>query len=83
MVGKKLLTELDIVNDAVVLYLNKPNALVNGVKTYISEDRNVVPYREGATIYIPVRFVGEGIGLTESDFSELEHKSIGTVRNRA
>lgn len=40
----------------VVMYLNKSNALVYGVKQYMSDDRTVMPYLENNTIMMPVAF---------------------------
>ena len=48
-------------NNSVVLYLNKGNVLVYGEKSYISDNRNVTPYKEGDEIYIPVEFFAKSI----------------------
>ena len=47
--------------NAVVLYLNKSNVLVNGKKSYISEDRVVMPYEAEGTVYFPIEFFAKSI----------------------
>lgn len=48
--------------DSVGMFMNKPNAYVHGRKTYISENRNIVPVWINGQAMIPVRFFGESIG---------------------
>ena len=65
--------------NAVVLYLNKSNVLVNGKKSYISEDRVVMPYEAEGVVYLPVEFFAKSIG---ADVSFNDDKAILTLGNR-
>ncbi len=51
-----------IMKNAVAMYVGKSNVLLHGVKSYISDDRSVVPYEDGEKIMVPVRFFAESIG---------------------
>ena len=42
------------VKKSVVLYLNKGNILLYGEKSYISDNREITPYKNGDDIYLPV-----------------------------
>lgn len=51
-----------VMKNAVAMYLGKSNVLVHGEKSYISDDRSIVPYEDGERIMIPLRFFAENIG---------------------
>lgn len=54
---KKIAEQADaLMKDSVAVYLNKSNALVNGNKTYISEDKSVMPYKREGKVMLPVGF---------------------------
>lgn len=59
--------------NAVGLYVNKPHALVNGVKTYISPDRQTKPVYIGETAMIPVSFFAStlSMSITHNDDSSV------------
>ena len=48
--------------DSIGMFMNKPNAYVRGKKTYISDNRNVVPVWKNGQAMIPVRFFSDSIG---------------------
>ena len=52
----------DVMKNSVVLYLNKGNVLLYGEKSYISDNREITPYKDGEDIYIPVEFFAKSIG---------------------
>lgn len=57
-----------LVDKTVVMYLNKSNVLVYGVKKYMSDDRQVMPYKDGDVILMPVEFfAGTLSGKVEGD----------------
>ena len=51
-----------VMKNAVAMYIGKSNVLLHGRKSYISDDRTVVPYENNGKIMIPVRFFAESIG---------------------
>lgn len=48
-------------NNSVVLYLNKGNVLLYGEKSYISDNREITPYKDGNDIYVPIEFFAKSI----------------------
>lgn len=46
---------------SVVMYLNKGNVLLYGEKSYISDNREITPYKDGKDIYVPVDFFAQSI----------------------
>jgi hypothetical protein len=51
----------------VVLWIGKPTATVNGVRTPIdAKDSKVVPFIEGGKTYMPVNFVASSLGAVVS-----------------
>ena len=56
-----------IMKDAVAMYIGKSNVLLHGTKSYISDDRSIVPYEtaDGKTM-IPAKFFAESIGASYS-----------------
>lgn len=51
-------------DDAVGLYMNKPNAYIDGVKTYITPARNVAPVYQNGEAMLPIRFFADSIGAS-------------------
>lgn len=49
--------------NALGMYMDKPNAMVKGEKTYITPDRKVKPYFEGETPMVPVEFFVSSLGI--------------------
>ena len=47
--------------NSVVLYLNKSNVLLYGEKSYISDNRDITPYKDGEDIYLPIDFFADSI----------------------
>lgn len=56
-----------VMKNAVAMYLGKSNVLLHGEKSYISDDRSIVPYEDGGKVMIPVRFFAESIGAAVQD----------------
>lgn len=65
-----------LMKDAVALYVNKPNALLFGEKTYIDEDKILVPYQKGNSIMVPVHFFAKTVGCEENVFTLLKEAGI-------
>ncbi|MBE6637710.1 MAG: DUF4962 domain-containing protein, partial [Ruminococcaceae bacterium] len=65
-----------MLSQAVVMYLNKSNVLLHGNKTYISENRTIVPFQKDGATYLPAAFFAESIGGV---FSESDGKAIVTL----
>ena len=55
-----------LMKDAVALYVNKPNVLLFGEKTYIDDNRAIVPYQKGNSIMVPVQFFAKTVGCEDS-----------------
>ena len=53
----------ELMKDAVALYVNKPNALLFGRKTYIAENKEIVPYKKENDIMVPVDFFAKTVGF--------------------
>jgi len=51
-----------LMESATALYVNKPNALVNNLKTYITPERDVTPINQNGHTVIPVLFFANSIG---------------------
>lgn len=62
-----------VMSESVGMFINKPNAYVHGKKTYVSQNRSVVPFWKNEQAMVPIRFFGESIGgkveWNESDSS--------------
>lgn len=56
-----------IMKNAVAMYLGKSNVLLNGEKSYISDDRSIVPYEKDGKIMIPLSFFAKSIGAEENN----------------
>jgi len=52
----------NVVKNSIALYASKNCALVRGAKTVISEDATIIPYWEGDTAMIPLKFFAESLG---------------------
>ena len=50
--------------NSVVMYVNKPNVLLYGQKDYVSQSRDVTPYKTDDGIFIPVEFFAKTINAT-------------------
>lgn len=67
VVAKKYSTDVkDIMENAVAMYVGKSNVLVKGEKTYINEDKTIVPFKENGTIMLPAAFFAETTGASSS-----------------
>jgi len=58
------------VKKSVILYLNKGNILLYGEKSYISDNRDITPYKNGNDIYLPVDFFAGSIDAAVSEASD-------------
>ena len=56
--------------NAVVMYLNKSNVLIYGEKDYISENRDITPYKTDDGIFVPVDFFAKTINATVTDIKK-------------
>ncbi len=66
--------------NSVVMYLNKPNVLVYGQKDYVSENRNITPYKTEDGIFVPVDFFAKSINATVTDIKKNKvHLTLGDI----
>lgn len=52
--------------NSVVMYINKPNVLLYGKKDYISQNREITPYKTDDGIFVPIDFFAKSINATVS-----------------
>ncbi len=67
----------NFMQDAVALYMEKPNTYINGAKSYITPARDVTPVYVDGEAMIPLRFFSDSIGASLLWNNE-ERKSVIT-----
>lgn len=55
------------ISDMVIVTVGANFGFVNNVKSKISDGKNLAPYRVAEEIYIPVKYVAEGLGLSVTE----------------
>ncbi len=64
-VQKSKSNDNNLLNNAIVLYVGSPNAIVNGVDSQIdAKDEAVKPFVLNNSVFVPIRFVSEALGGT-------------------
>lgn len=82
-IGRYSKRAVERVKDAVVLKDNSPYSYIGGEKKLIGDDESVTPVYVGDSIYIPLRFVSEGLGAQVEWNDETNSASVLTAEGKS